>query len=323
MLSFLDSPSTAQHGDTFVTQPIVQVLDEYGNVVNSTASITLAIAAATPSAGGPGTLVGTATKDAVAGDAAFSGLSIRGVGTGYQLTATSSGLIAAASAEFDVTPREITVTAAGATMAYSGFVICAAPTAGSCTPTVTSAKGLVGSSTWTMLTESFDSALPGNGRTLTPTAVVSDAANYAITLVPTADGIITGSIITAPGAWNLGTTYRGETVASATGQLSWISYETNLKRVTAEMTVPLCTNWQVSPPTCLGSTIDASNVTLWSTDGANDTSLGTLGAKRTVKNIAQNTNVTDSAAVFIKVSIPMDAALASYAGTITYTIENR
>jgi hypothetical protein len=97
-------PGGATAGIPFETQPKVAVEDIYGNVVNSSrASISLSI---TPGSGAAGaTLSGTTTliaEDGFGGLAEFTDLSIDLAGPAYTLTATSSGLLSAASQTFDV-----------------------------------------------------------------------------------------------------------------------------------------------------------------------------------------------------------------------------
>jgi hypothetical protein len=96
-------PSGALPGVAWATQPTVNVLDASGNIVDSNASITLAITTGTPASGGAGTLIGTTTVSAVNGVATFSGLSIDTAGVGYRLTAASGQLTPADSALFSVT----------------------------------------------------------------------------------------------------------------------------------------------------------------------------------------------------------------------------
>jgi hypothetical protein len=95
-------PSGGQTGVAWATQPTVKVLDAGGNLVDSSASITLEITTSTPASGGPGTLIGTKTVTAVNGVATFSGLKIDTAGVGYRLTATSPDLTPADSALFTV-----------------------------------------------------------------------------------------------------------------------------------------------------------------------------------------------------------------------------
>jgi hypothetical protein len=97
-LVFRTQPSNAIAGE--VLTPVVQVTvqDSAGNVLDSTASVTLALG--TNPAGG--TLAGTRTVNAVAGVATFSNLSLDKAGTGYTLVASSTGLTEATSAAFDI-----------------------------------------------------------------------------------------------------------------------------------------------------------------------------------------------------------------------------
>ena len=98
---FLIQPAGATAGAVFTKQPVVVVLDTYGETDNAyTGAVTLAITKGT----GPGgaVLSGKLTVNAVAGAASFSGLSIDTAGSGYSLMATAGGLAPAISAPFDV-----------------------------------------------------------------------------------------------------------------------------------------------------------------------------------------------------------------------------
>jgi hypothetical protein len=99
-------PSGGQPGVAWATQPQVRLLDAFGNIADSSASITLTITIGTP-ASGAGTLIGTNTVSAVNGVATFSGLSINTAGVGYRLTATSGALTPADSALFSVSSGNI------------------------------------------------------------------------------------------------------------------------------------------------------------------------------------------------------------------------
>ncbi|MFQ5704315.1 MAG: beta strand repeat-containing protein [Gemmatimonadales bacterium] len=83
----------------------VSVEDTFGNLVSTdnTTSVSLAIAAGTGAAGA--VLSGTSPVTAASGVASFTDLTIDLVGTAYQLSATATGLTAAASATFDVGPQ--------------------------------------------------------------------------------------------------------------------------------------------------------------------------------------------------------------------------
>ena len=96
-LGFTTEPTNTVAGSAFTVAVAVQ--DSFGNTIaSSTAPIALAIGT-NPSTG---TLSGTATVNAVASVATFSGLSINRSGTGYTVVATSSGLTAGTSAAFNI-----------------------------------------------------------------------------------------------------------------------------------------------------------------------------------------------------------------------------
>ena len=97
-LAFGTQPSNTAAGASITPAVTVQIQDANGNVTTSTASVTIAVG--TNPAGG--TLSGTLTQAAVNGVATFANLSIDRLGTGYTLTAASTGLTAATSAAFNV-----------------------------------------------------------------------------------------------------------------------------------------------------------------------------------------------------------------------------
>ncbi len=98
-LAYAAQPASTTAGTAF--SPAIQIeIRDTNNQIVSTArnSVTLAIT------GGPGgaTLVGTATVNAVAGVASFSGLNIQKAGAGYELAASSTGLTGATSGAFNI-----------------------------------------------------------------------------------------------------------------------------------------------------------------------------------------------------------------------------
>jgi len=103
-LEFTVQASGARAGTPFETQPKVAVEDIYGNVVTSSrASVTVSITPGTGTAGA--ILSGTKTliaESGLGGLAEFTDLSIDQAGSGYMLTATSSGLASTTSQPFDV-----------------------------------------------------------------------------------------------------------------------------------------------------------------------------------------------------------------------------
>jgi hypothetical protein len=97
-LAFTQAPVTTSAGSPMPTVRVA-IQDASGNTVTSgTAQVTLAIGA-NP---GAGTLSGTTTVSAVNGVAIFSTLSIDKAGSGYTLTAVSTGLSGATSPPFDI-----------------------------------------------------------------------------------------------------------------------------------------------------------------------------------------------------------------------------
>src|SRR6185437_12581533 len=99
-VAFVQQPTTTDAGASITPAVTVEIRDQFGaRLTTATNSVTLAIGT-NP---GSGTLGGTKTQAAVNGLATFSGLSIDNAGTGYTLTASSSGLTGATSSNFDIT----------------------------------------------------------------------------------------------------------------------------------------------------------------------------------------------------------------------------
>jgi hypothetical protein len=108
-LAFTVQPTNTNAGAA-INRVQVTVQDAQGNTVTtSTASVTLAIGTNPAS----GALSGTLTVVAVNGVAAFNGLSINNAGSGYTLTAASTGLASATSNAFNVVSSSILVSVAG------------------------------------------------------------------------------------------------------------------------------------------------------------------------------------------------------------------
>jgi trimeric autotransporter adhesin len=109
-LAFTQHPSSPTTvGTAFTTQPVVVIQDAGGNLVNSTAQITLAITAGTGTAGASLSCT-TNPLAAIAGTATFAGCSVNTAGTGYTLTATSGALAAAVSNPFTITAASAGIT---------------------------------------------------------------------------------------------------------------------------------------------------------------------------------------------------------------------
>src|SRR5438552_1570649 len=101
-MAFTVPPSNTPAGAAISPPVQVTARDQFGNTATQfTGNITLAIPA--NSNPGGGTLSGTKTVAAVSGVATFSDLSINNAGNGYRLRATSSGLTAVSSPQFNIT----------------------------------------------------------------------------------------------------------------------------------------------------------------------------------------------------------------------------
>ena len=94
-LQFTTSPTATTANVTFVTAPVVSVLDAGGNTVSSTALVTISLT----TAGGATLTCGTNPQIAVAGLDTFRGCRVSLPGT-FSLTARSGGLATATSSSF-------------------------------------------------------------------------------------------------------------------------------------------------------------------------------------------------------------------------------
>ncbi|HET9707420.1 MAG TPA: Ig-like domain-containing protein [Gemmatimonadales bacterium] len=113
-LVFSGQPTNAQANAPIAPAVVVQVVDAFGNLTSSGASVGMAIGT-DPS--GSATLAGTTSQSAVNGVATFADLSINNTGTGYKLAASAATLTGATSSAFNITqpapsPTNSTVSAA-------------------------------------------------------------------------------------------------------------------------------------------------------------------------------------------------------------------
>ena len=101
-LVFTVTPSAQKHFLAFERQPVVQVLDAYGNlcVNDSSTQVTITIG----NNPGNASLYGTATQTAVNGVITYTDLRINRGGNLYTLVASAPGLISGTSATFDIFP---------------------------------------------------------------------------------------------------------------------------------------------------------------------------------------------------------------------------
>lgn len=109
-LQFGQQPTNTAKGSTITPAVTARILDVFGNLTTSTASVSIAIENNPPAllGLGGGILSGTTSRSAVGGVATFTNLSINGAlgiggaGIGYTLRVTSTGLTAATSTGFTI-----------------------------------------------------------------------------------------------------------------------------------------------------------------------------------------------------------------------------
>ncbi len=97
-LIFVQQPTNSFAGAAIAPPVTVQLLDNLGNTVTSSATVSIRLSGGT----GNGDLSGTLSVAAVNGVATFSDLSIDAPGTGFRLVAESAGLPDITSTTFDV-----------------------------------------------------------------------------------------------------------------------------------------------------------------------------------------------------------------------------
>jgi hypothetical protein len=176
-LAFGTQPTNA-----YATAPIspavtVRLLDAYGNLTASTATVAMSLGA-NP---GGGTLGGTTSVAAVGGVATFSDLSVSAAGTGYTLQAASAGVTEAASSPFNIAQKVLTLSGLTAqSKTYDGNPAATISAYGTLTG-VTPGDGV--SLDTTGATATFDTKNVGTGKTVTVTGLAlsgAQAGAYAI-----------------------------------------------------------------------------------------------------------------------------------------------
>jgi hypothetical protein len=113
-LQFVNQPGGGTGGSIWAAQPSVRIVDAYGNLATGSATVQIAIAPGTGSAGAALTCTGGQSKMTTASVASFVGCKIDRAAAGYELIATATGLIPGNSADFDIVPG------IGVSMVFSG-----------------------------------------------------------------------------------------------------------------------------------------------------------------------------------------------------------
>jgi hypothetical protein len=196
LLAFGVQPSNTTSEQIITPAVTVLVEDAGGNFINtSTASIVIAIGT-NPSSG---TLSGTTTVSAVAGVATFSTLVINKAGTGYTLSATSTGLTTAISSAFNILagPAAQIAFTVEPSNAAQGIAI---------TPAVVVSVEDAGGNVVTSATDSITITIgtnPGSG-TLSGTRTVSAASGVATFSTLSISAVGTGYTLNATDNTNSG-----------------------------------------------------------------------------------------------------------------------
>lgn len=183
-LSFITNASGAPSGTAFTIQPVLSVLDAFGNSIPGyTAPVTMTVSAGA-------TVVGTATVNAVAGVATFTNVGISGLaGTPYTLTFSSGSLVPATQVIIPTvgapTQLVLSVNAAGGST-RSGF---------------NTQPGNV----TTFIDYSFPGSTNGESFTTQPVVLIKDSGGNTVT---TSNALVTLSV-------SSGATLTGNTVVSA------------------------------------------------------------------------------------------------------------
>ncbi|HEV8410179.1 MAG TPA: invasin domain 3-containing protein, partial [Gemmatimonadaceae bacterium] len=211
----------AASGVAFTTQPVVTVKDGSGNsVTTSTAAVTMTVSAG-------GTVIGTATVNAVAGVATFSGVGISGTaGTAYTLTFASAGLT---SATQTITPvagvaSQLVITGAATQIAGAAqtITVTAQDASGNTATTYTGAKNLTFSGASVAPSAATPTLAATAFGTATSVTFTNGVATASMVLVKTETAIVA----TTDGTLSAATTNRLTVVVSAGAASAATSTET-------------------------------------------------------------------------------------------------
>ena len=277
-------------GSAFTTQPVITIKDAFGNTVtNSTAAVTMTVS-------GNGTTVGSATVNAVAGVANFSGVGISGTaGTPYTLTFASAGLT---SATQSITPTFGAATQATLSTPAAGSVSGSAFT----TQPVITIKDAFGN-TVTNSTAAVTMTVSGNGTTV-GTATVNAVAGVA--------------------------TFTNAGISGTTGTPYTLTFASNgLTSATQSITPLGAANtpaFGTPTPTADGFTVQISNYDPNFTYGGTATAGGNVAISNTglvtVTGVAPNTSstatITTTRTNFVSGSAPVTASSLNAANAPTF-----
>ena len=349
-LAFTQQPTGAASGASISPAVTVQVNDSNGiRVASSTASVAVAITSGTGTSGAA--LSGTLTQTAVNGIATFSNLSINEDGTGYSLTATSTGISPGTSGTFNITSGAVsastsTVSASPSSVVADGATISTITVTlkdGNSNPvsgkTVTLAAGS-GSSTITTVNGTTNSSGQATftlkdtvAQTVTYTA--TDASDNNLVIAQTAQVTFTAgainhfaiSAISSP--QTAGTAFTITTITAqdvnnntVTSFTSTVTYggTAGVTGTSAAFTAGVLTNASVTP------TVAGSNLTVIATNGSTTgtATIGTInpGALNHFAISAISSPKTAGTAFTISTITAQDAnnnTVSSFTSTVTFS----
>ncbi len=174
MLVFTTQPATAIAGAAITPAVKVAVRDDFGNTFTSfNGNITIDLGA-NP---GAGSLAGTTTKAAVAGEATFANLSLDKAAAGYTLIAMAGGITTGTSNQFSITPGPVSATQSSVSVSPPG---------------ITASTGTSASTITVTARDAFNNPVPG-----APVALAVTGTGNSLTQPagPTnANGVVTGAL---------------------------------------------------------------------------------------------------------------------------------
>ena len=289
-LAFTAQPSNTAANAPITPAVVAEIRDQYGNRVNTSANVVIAIGTNPAS----GTLSGTLTQAAAGGVATFSNLAINNAGSGYTLVASSSGVTNATSSAFT-----ITATAPSASLSTASATPTSFTAGGSSTITVTVKDG------------------QGNamsGVTVTLSSTVSGDAITQPASATNGSGVTTGTVgATSAGSRNImavagGVTLNQQPVVTVTAGPPNASQSTVAAAPTTIVAGSGTSTITVTVKDGFGNPVNGSTVTL-----------SASGTGNTLTQPAGPTNASGVATGSLSSTNPQTVTISASAGAVSIT----